>query len=90
MNLAQQRAGVLAELERQPGKQLVIVRYSQNHNPVWEWVYNSAEIENSKVIWAREMGRAEDRKLVDYYKERNVWLVQPDLNPVSVSRYSLP
>jgi hypothetical protein len=85
--LGAERARVLAGLERRPGKQLVIVRYAQNHNPVWEWVYNSADIESSKVIWAREMGGAEDRKLIDFYKDRAVWLVQPDLNPISVSPY---
>ena len=88
--LGAERARVLADLERQPGKQLVIVRYSANHNPVWEWVYNAADIENSKVIWAREMGGAEDRKLIEYYKDRIVWLAQPDMNPVAISPYGLP
>jgi hypothetical protein len=88
--LGEPRARVLADLERQPGKQLVIVRYSRDHNPVWEWVYNAANIENSKVIWAREMDAANNLELIRYYKDRKVWLVQPDLNPVSVSPYPLP
>ncbi len=84
------RARILAGLEQQPGKQLVIVRYSQDHNPVWEWVYNEADIENSKVIWAREMDAANNLDLIRYYKDRKVWLVQPDMNPVSVSPDPLP
>lgn len=84
------RARVLAYLEQQPGKQLVIVRYSPAHNPVWEWVYNEPDVDSSKVVWAREMEAEENRKLINYYKDRKVWLVQPDSLPVSVSPYSLP
>jgi hypothetical protein len=68
----------------------VIVRYGPEHNPSNEWVYNAADIENSKVIWAREMSAAENLDLIRYYKDRTVWLVQPDMDPPNVSPYSLP
>jgi hypothetical protein len=29
-------------------------------------------------------------ELIRYYHDRKVWLVQPDLNPISVSAYPLP
>jgi hypothetical protein len=84
------RARILADLERQPGKQLVIVRYSQNHNPVWEWVYNAADIENSKVIWAREMDSADNQELIRYYEDRKVWLAEPDAIPARITPYQAP
>ena len=56
-----------AELDQQPGKQLVIVRYWGNHYPFDEWVYNQADIDGSKVIWAREMGSAGNSELIRYY-----------------------
>jgi hypothetical protein len=65
----------------------VIVRYSPNHQPSNEWVYNGANIDSSKVIWAREMDEAENLELIHYYKDRTVWLVQPDSKPASVSLY---
>ncbi len=40
-----------------PSKQLVIVSYSPDHHPADEWVYNESDIENAKVIWARDMGK---------------------------------
>ncbi len=81
------RAGVADMLERLPGKQLAIVRYSQRHNPLDEWIYNAPDIDGSKVVWAREMNAAENRELFQYYKNRQVWLVQPDINPAKVSPY---
>jgi len=85
-----ERADVEARLAQLPGKQLVIARYATNHDPLKEWVYNAADINASKVIWAREMDAASNRELLEYYKDRNVWLVQPDAQPVTVTPYQLP
>jgi hypothetical protein len=43
-----------------------------------EWVYNHADIDGSAVIWARDMGDARNRELLDYYRDRKVWLLEPD------------
>ena len=82
-----ERASVLAELERQPGPQLAIVRYGPGHDNLNEWVYNSPDIDASKVVWARELDEADNRRLIDYYRNRTVWLVEPDANPVKVVPY---
>jgi hypothetical protein len=84
-----QRAKIEDELERLPGNQMVIVQYSADHNPLDEWVYNAADIDHSKVIWAWDMGAAKNRELIQYYKDRHVWLVQPDSNPVTILPYSV-
>jgi hypothetical protein len=81
------RAKVVADLEQQPEKALVFVRYSPNHQPLDEWVYNAADIDRSRVVWAREMDEAENRELMRYYKDRKVWLVQPDSDSSNVSLY---
>ena len=73
-----ERASIQDSLEKMPGKQLVLVRYSLKHNPIDEWVYNGADIDGSKVIWARDMDEAHNRELLAYYPDRQVWLVQPD------------
>jgi hypothetical protein len=83
-----ERVRVQDLLGSQPGKQLAIVRYSAQHNPYDEWVYNSADIEDSPVIWAREMDVAHNRELLDYYKDRTAWLIQPDQQPAGVAKYS--
>jgi hypothetical protein len=82
-----ERAKIAADLGKHPEKALVIVRYSPDHQPLDEWVYNAADIDNSKVVWAREMDEAENLELIQYYKGRTVWLVQPDSRPANVSLY---
>lgn len=86
-HLGTERAHIEAGLEQLPGKQLAIVQYSPEHYPMDEWVYNAADIDSSKVIWARGMDAAKDLELIHYYKDRKVWLVQPDKQPAEISPY---
>jgi hypothetical protein len=81
------RAQIQAQLERLPGGQLVLVRYSPKHNPMEGWVYNHADIDGSKVVWANDMG-SQNQELIDYFKDRKVWLVEPDASPARLSAYT--
>jgi hypothetical protein len=82
------RAELLSKLSRLPGPQLVIVRYRPDHPALGnEWVDNEADIDNSKVIWARDMGPEENQELLQYYGNRQVWLAEPDEIPPKVSPY---
>lgn len=84
-----ERAQLLAHLERMLGQHLVIVRYGPEHDPgrQMEWVYNRADIDRARVIWARDMGEAENTRLLDHYRHRRVWLVEPDRRPVRPEPY---
>jgi hypothetical protein len=84
-----ERARLLAHLEQIPGRHLVIMRYGPEHDPVKdvEWVYNRADVDRAKVIWAREMGDAENARLLDHYRDRHVWLIQPGDTPVQLRPY---
>lgn len=85
-----ERVRMETELNHLPGKHLVIVHYTSKHNPFEEWVYNAADMDNSKVIWAREMHGADNRELVHYYRDRDVWLAEPDEVPARLSPYPVP
>jgi hypothetical protein len=87
---AVERARIARELDRCEGQHLVIVRYGPGHKAAldMEWVYNGAEIDGAKVVWARDMGEAGNKELIDYFKNRAVWLVEPDERPPRVSPYS--
>jgi hypothetical protein len=73
-----ERTRLLQALEQRPGRHLVIVRYGPGHSPHQEWVYNRADIDAARVVWARGMNPQEDGKLLDYFQDRTVWLLQVD------------
>ena len=82
------RAQVLEQLSRENGGQLAIVRYGPNHDAsLNEWVYNRADIDGSKVVWARDMSPAENRELLDYFHDRHAWLVEADEKPPKIYPY---
>jgi hypothetical protein len=72
------RDAVLGQLERTPGKKLVFVDYGKGHDVNQEWVYNRADIDGSRIVWAREMGTERDRELIGYYQERQLWKLVDD------------
>lgn len=82
------RALALEKLNRSPGRHLVIVRYKPDHDVMFnEWVYNEADIDDAKVVWAREMSPADNQELIRYFKDRQVWLAEPDESPAKLSPY---
>lgn len=84
------RLVVQRKLEALPGKHLVMVRYGEDHNIHDDWVQNGAEIDGAKVVWARELGTDQDAKLLEYFKDRTVWLVTPDDDNTYLERYTPP
>ena len=61
------RERILRELALGRERHLVIVRYSSNQNLDNEWVYNRADIDGAKVVWAREMDFQADKELLNYF-----------------------
>jgi hypothetical protein len=68
-------------------KDVIIVRYTGTQSPHEEWVYNSADIDAQDVIWAHDLGAVENARLLEYYKGRKIWLLQPDIDPTKLDPY---
>jgi hypothetical protein len=74
------RIGINKQLAQSAGKQLVFVRYYPPHE-FREWVHNLANIDGSRIVWARDLGPEENQKLRVYYPDRGAWLLEPDFHP---------
>jgi hypothetical protein len=83
----ERRLVVNEKLAAIPGKLIVFVRYWPQHIFQEEWVYNEADIDHARVIWARDLGEPENKKLRDYYPDRAVWLLEPDARPPALEPY---
>ncbi len=81
------RIFVSHELAKVPGKLLVFVRYWPRHIFQNEWVYNEADIDEARIIWARDLGAEEDEQLRRYYSGRSVWVLEPDATPPRLTPY---
>jgi len=85
------RVAVANKLAHTPGKHLIMVRYEKdNHNIHDDWVYNGAEIDNAKVLWARDLDAGQNAKLFAYFSDRKVWLVTPDSDNTYLEPYTPP
>jgi hypothetical protein len=81
------RADVRSKLEKIPGGHLLIVQYQPEHDVGSEWVYNDADIDHARIIWARDIGAKRDRELLQVYKDRQAWLLEADEIPPRLLRY---
>ena len=56
---------------------------------MWEWVYNGANIGEHRVVWANDMGPAQNEELIRYYKDRHAWLLEADAQPPKLLPYAV-
>jgi hypothetical protein len=85
--LPAQRKEVIYRLMEKGPRHLVFVKYGPNHDVHDGWVHNRAEIDASEIVWAQDMGRTSNQELVDYYPDRQVWILEADLNPPRLKPY---
>src|SRR6267154_2635959 len=80
-----EREEILSALNNMGGFHLVIAKNATDKN-IFDLVYNAADIDASKIVWARDLGPAKNQQLIDYYKGRTIWIVDPtDLHPKLMS-----
>lgn len=83
------RAAIVERLSHTTGKHLVIVRYPEGYNVHDDWVFNGAEIDSAKLLWARETNPLQNQKLLDYFKDRQIWLIEPEEDNTELIPYPL-
>jgi len=89
VKFANARAGLDSYLVCSGDRHVVFVRYLPSHRNDEEWVYNKADIDNAPVIWARDLGPAQNERVIAYYgKSRRYWLLEADSQPVQLKPYA--
>lgn len=68
-----QRMAILARLRATAGTHVVVIRYGPQHSFLAEWVHNGADIDGSKVVWARSLDPISDARVLEYYRDRKAW-----------------
>ena len=85
----ERRREIAQDLTKIEGRLLIFVRYAPNHPFQEEWVYNAADIDSQRVVWARDLGDQENQKLLAYYNnERTPVLFEPDARPLELKPWS--
>jgi hypothetical protein len=86
----ERRIAMNRKLAAIPGKLLVFVRYLPRHIFQEEWVYNSADIDEARVVFARDLGTEANERLRRYFPDRAVWLLEPDYPVPQVTWFPRP
>jgi hypothetical protein len=83
----ERRIAVNRQLAEIPGKLLVFVRYSPLHIFQEEWIWNAADPDAARIVWARDLGADQDRELLRAWPERQPLLFEPDARPMALTPY---
>ena len=70
-----ERARIQNQLEGTPGKHIVFVRFHRGDFAGIFWIFNDADVANSKVIWAYDMGDEQNEEFTKMYPGRKSWLI---------------
>ena len=80
------KSRIEAELKKIPGKHVVFVKSKTDVMNLYQWIYNDADIDASQIVWARDLGEDRNVKLRAYYADRQSWLVDPNVEPASLTK----
>ncbi len=84
------KAELTGDLNSQPGPHLVFVRAKTDPYNLFQWIYNSADIDSASIVWARDLGPQANRKLAEHYRTRKLWMVDPNIKPATLERLPAP
>ncbi len=88
--VALRRAELARQLKREGGRHLVIVDFRPAVPTAFDWVFNEADIDRAPIVWARGMTPRENRELVNYFRDRHVWLLDANGAEPILQKYRAP
>jgi len=83
-----ERPATVSVLKNLGGLHLVFVVAQKGTDQIeFDWVYNAADIDASKIVWARDLGPAKNQELINYFSLRKVWILDPNGTPPTLKPY---
>ena len=75
-----QRQQITDHLHSEGGRHLIVIHYAPNvaNTPSFgyrDWTRNGVDLDGSDILWAREMDADRNARLLEYFKDRRVWLL---------------
>lgn len=83
------RKAIAEQVCEEPGRHVVFVEYSASHGWHHEWIYNEADIDDAKVVWARPLSSEHNRIFREYFAGRTFWRLEADAQPPNLVRWDL-
>jgi hypothetical protein len=74
----------LDRFKSRPGRFLVLVKYSENHDPNDDWIFNDRDPAASKIVIARDIGLQSDEALIRRFPGRECWSIDAESIPPRV------
>jgi hypothetical protein len=75
------REKMINDLSTTQDRHVIFVHYGPEHPRAEEWIYNDADIPNARIIWAHDMGPADNKTLIRQYPGRRLWKLEADVIP---------
>lgn len=72
-----------------PDRYMAVVSYDINYDLHDEIVYNKADIENAKLIWAHDLSDEKNASLFEYYNNRKILMIRVSDSKVEIKPFSL-
>jgi hypothetical protein len=80
------RERIIEKIGSLPGNHVIFVQYPEGPQAVYEWVYNSADIDAQRVIWAHALDPRSNTELAQHYHDRSIWVLVARDNDYHVER----
>jgi hypothetical protein len=59
----------------------VFVKAKTDPANLFQWIYNEADIDAARIVWARDLGGERNAALRAYFSTRRVWMLDPNVQP---------
>jgi hypothetical protein len=85
-----QREQIIRQVRELGGRHLIVVRCAPGIATApgfRDWARNLADLEGPEIVWARDMGTAQNQPLLDHYNDRHAWLLDVAPEGVRASPY---